>query len=67
MRKITIGFQISGENIDSVGMMEDNFSQIHMTEKDQSPSCKRYVGDKLEICLKFAWDILEVPTSRAYI
>ena len=23
MRKITIGFQISGENIDSVGMMEE--------------------------------------------
>ena len=34
MREITIGFQISGENIDSVGMMEDNFSQIHMTEID---------------------------------
>ena len=47
MRKITIGFQISGENIDSVGMMEDNFSQIHMTEKDQSPSCQRYVGENL--------------------
>ena len=29
MRKITIGFQISGENIDSVGMMEELCSDMH--------------------------------------
>ena len=29
MRKITIGFQISGENIDTVGMMEELCSDMH--------------------------------------
>ena len=30
MRKITIGIQISGENIDSVGMMEELCSDMQL-------------------------------------
>ena len=68
MRKIIIGFQISGENIDSVGMMKELFfPNSYDWKRLESELPEIYVWDKLEICLKYAWDMREVPPSRVYI